>query len=67
MALLAAVRDGRLVSRASFFQTHLVRKARAAGVPMQLVAHEDVIILAADGGPATLVRTAGVSAERRVA
>lgn len=49
VALLAAVRDGRLVSRASFFQTHLVRKARAAGVPMQLVAHEDVIILAADG------------------
>jgi modification methylase len=45
VALLAAVRDGRLVSRASFFQTHIVRKARAAGVPMQLLVHEDVIIL----------------------
>jgi modification methylase len=45
VALLAAVRDGRLVSRASFFQTHLVRKARSAGVPMQLMVHEDVLIL----------------------
>ncbi|MEV0269791.1 DNA methyltransferase [Hamadaea sp. NPDC050747] len=45
VALLAALRDGRLISRASFFQTHLVRKARAAGVPMQLLVHEDVLIL----------------------
>ncbi|MCP2323666.1 SAM-dependent methyltransferase [Hamadaea flava] len=47
VALLAAVRSGRLISRASFFQTHLVRKARAAGTPMQLLVHEDVIVLSA--------------------
>jgi modification methylase len=46
VALLAAVRDGRLVARPSFFQLQQVRKARAAGVPMHLIAHEDVIVLA---------------------
>jgi hypothetical protein len=46
IALLAAVRDGRLVARPSFFQLQQVRKARAAGVPMHLITHEDVIILA---------------------
>jgi hypothetical protein len=46
VALLAAVRDGRLVARPSFFQLSAVRKARAAGVPMHLIAHEDVLVLA---------------------
>jgi len=46
VALLAAVRRGRLVARPSFFQLAAVRKARAAGVPMHLIAHEDVIVLA---------------------
>lgn len=45
VALLAAVRDGHLVARPSFFQLQQVRKARTAGVPMHLIAHEDVIIL----------------------
>ena len=45
VALLAAVRDGHLVARPSFFQLQQVRKARAAGVPMHLVAHEDVLVL----------------------
>ena len=45
VALLAAVRDGRLVARPSFFQLSSVRKARAAGVPMHLIAHEDVLVL----------------------
>jgi modification methylase len=45
VALLAAVRGGRLVARPSFFQLSAVRKARAAGVPMHLIAHEDVIVL----------------------
>jgi hypothetical protein len=44
VALLAAVRDGRLVARPSFFQLQQVRRARALGVPMHLIAHEDVII-----------------------
>jgi hypothetical protein len=46
VALLAAVRDGALVARPSFFQLQQVRKARAGGVPMHLIAHEDVIVLA---------------------
>ncbi|MEU8048455.1 TRM11 family SAM-dependent methyltransferase [Micromonospora haikouensis] len=54
VALLAAVRDGRVVARPSFFQLQQVRKARAGGVPMHLIAHEDVLILAKrmipDGG-----------------
>ncbi|MHA4950609.1 TRM11 family SAM-dependent methyltransferase [Micromonospora sp. SD19] len=44
VALLAAVRDGQLVARPSFFQLQQVRKARTAGVPMHLIAHEDVLI-----------------------
>ncbi|MEV6932767.1 DNA methyltransferase [Dactylosporangium sp. NPDC051485] len=44
VALLAAVRDGQLVARPSFFQLQSVRKARAGGTPMHLIAHEDVLI-----------------------
>ncbi|MEV4539308.1 DNA methyltransferase [Asanoa sp. NPDC049518] len=44
VALLAAIRDGHLVARPSFFQLHTVRTARAAGTPMHLIAHEDVLI-----------------------
>ncbi|SCL26188.1 Methyltransferase domain-containing protein [Micromonospora nigra] len=46
VALLAAVRDGHLVARPSFFQLQQVRKARSSGVPMHLIAHEDVLIFA---------------------
>jgi len=51
IALLAAVRDGRLLARPSFFQLQQVRKARNLGVPMHLIAHEDVIVLAKDPQP----------------
>ncbi len=44
VALLAAVRDGHLVARPSFFQLQAVRKARTAGTPMHLITHEDVLI-----------------------
>jgi hypothetical protein len=47
IALLAAVRDGHLVARPSFFQLQQVRRVRTAGVPMHLVAHEDVVVLGA--------------------
>lgn len=46
VALLAAVRDDALVARPSFFQLQAVRKARAAGTPMHLIAHEDVLVFA---------------------
>jgi hypothetical protein len=51
VALLAAVRGGRLVARPSFFQLQQIRRARAAGVPLHLIAHEDVLVLAAPGDP----------------
>ena len=44
VALLAAVRDGHLIARPSFFQLQQVRKARAGGIPMHLIAHEDVLV-----------------------
>ena len=45
VALLAALQDDRIVPRASFFQLRLVREARAAGVPLRVIAHEDVLVL----------------------
>jgi tRNA G10 N-methylase Trm11 len=44
VALLAGLREGRLVTRASFFQRDAVAKARAAGIPRQLICHEDALI-----------------------
>ncbi len=44
VALLAALRDEQLITRASFFQLNQVRKARAAGIPRHLVAHEDLLV-----------------------
>jgi hypothetical protein len=45
VALLAAIRDGRLVTRASFFQINATRRLREAGLPVHVIAHEDVLIL----------------------
>ena len=45
VALLAALRDGRLVPRPSFFQLQQVRRARGNGIPMHLIAHEDVLVV----------------------
>ncbi len=45
VALLAAVRDGHLVARPSFFQLQQVRAARVKGIPMHLITHEDVLVL----------------------
>jgi SAM-dependent methyltransferase len=44
-AMLAAVRDGQIVHRASMFGLMAVRKSRAEGIPVHLVAHEDVLVL----------------------
>ncbi|WP_063837093.1 TRM11 family SAM-dependent methyltransferase [Phaeacidiphilus oryzae] len=46
VALLAAVRDGDLVARPSFFQQNNVRAARTNGVPLACIAHEDVLVMA---------------------
>jgi modification methylase len=43
VALLVGLRDDRLVPRPSFFQLDRVRKARARGIPLRIIAHEDVL------------------------
>ena len=45
VALLARVGDDGLVARGSFFQRDFIRKQREAGLPMHLIAHEDVLVL----------------------
>jgi hypothetical protein len=45
VALLGRLADGDLVARSSFFQRDFIAKNRAAGLPMHLIAHEDVIVL----------------------
>ncbi|MCW6003732.1 site-specific DNA-methyltransferase [Micromonospora sp. CPCC 205371] len=44
-AMLAAVRDGQIVHRASMFGLMAVRRTRAEGIPVHLVTHEDVLVL----------------------
>ena len=44
VALLAGLRDQRPIPRASFFALDNTRKARAAGLPVQVIAHEDVLV-----------------------
>ena len=44
-AMLAAVRDGQIIHRASMFGLMAVRRARAEGIPVHLIAHEDVLVL----------------------
>jgi modification methylase len=44
VALHAAVRDGRLVARHSFFQLHVARESRAKGRPVSLIQHDNVNI-----------------------
>ncbi len=44
-AMLAAIRNGQIVHRANMFGLMAVRRARAEGIPVHLVAHEDVLTL----------------------
>ncbi|WP_308283076.1 TRM11 family SAM-dependent methyltransferase [Pseudonocardia nigra] len=44
VALLGRVADDGLVARGSFFQRDFIRKQREAGLPLHLIAHEDVLI-----------------------
>ncbi|UQS26019.1 site-specific DNA-methyltransferase [Amycolatopsis thermalba] len=45
VALLARVVEDGLVARGSFFQRDFIRKQREQGLPLHLIAHEDVIVL----------------------
>jgi modification methylase len=44
VALLVGLNGDRLVGRPSFFQLDRVRKARARGLPLRIIAHEDVLV-----------------------
>jgi modification methylase len=44
VALLVGLNGDRLVGRPSFFQLDRVRKARATGLPLRVIAHEDVLV-----------------------
>jgi hypothetical protein len=44
VALLARVADHHLVARGSFFQRDFIRKQRDNGLPLHLIAHEDVAV-----------------------
>jgi SAM-dependent methyltransferase len=50
-ALLVGLAGERLVGRPSFFQLDRVRKARAAGLPLRVIAHEDVLVFRAPEDP----------------
>ncbi len=43
-AVHAAVRDGRLAARHSFFQLHIARASRGKGIPVSLIQHDDISI-----------------------
>jgi hypothetical protein len=45
VALLCGIKNDHLVTRASFFAMHETRKAREAGLPLHVNAHEEVLIL----------------------
>ncbi|KOX19250.1 SAM-dependent methyltransferase [Saccharothrix sp. NRRL B-16348] len=45
VALLARAAEHDLVPRGSFFQRDFIRKQREAGLPLHLIAHEDVLVL----------------------
>jgi modification methylase len=51
-ALLVGLRHDRLVPRPSFFQLDRVRKARARGMPLRIIAHEDVLVFRRPTSPA---------------
>jgi tRNA1(Val) A37 N6-methylase TrmN6 len=44
VALLARVAEHDLIARGSFFQRDFIRKQRQAGLPLHLIAHEDVLV-----------------------
>jgi len=51
VALLARAAEVDLVARGSFFQRDFIRKQRDAGLPMHLIAHEDVLVFRAPSKP----------------
>ncbi|MFI9080774.1 TRM11 family SAM-dependent methyltransferase [Streptomyces sioyaensis] len=67
VALLAGIRDGRLVARPSFFQMKNVRDARRQGIPLSVVQHEDVLIFTKPGRCAARAQPCDRTATRSTA
>jgi modification methylase len=53
VALLAGLRDDRLIPRPSFFQLDNTRKARRRGEPWSLIVHEDLVVFRAPAFPSS--------------
>ncbi|WP_338672656.1 DNA methyltransferase [Streptomyces sp. SCSIO 30461] len=49
VALLAGIRDSRLIARPSFFQMQNVREARRQGIPLAVIQHEDILVFTRPG------------------
>ncbi|WP_353941162.1 DNA methyltransferase [Streptomyces sp. HUAS MG91] len=49
VAMLAGIRDSRIIARPSFFQMTNVRDARRHGIPLSVVQHEDVLVFSKPG------------------
>jgi modification methylase len=66
-ALLVGLREDRLVPRPSFFQLNQVRKARTHGLPLRIIAHEEVLVFrwATNGSLLVRVEGRGVAPGRR--
>jgi SAM-dependent methyltransferase len=62
VALLARVAEDHLVARGSFFQRDFIRKQRDAGLPLHLIAHEDVMIFRTQSGRRAGTRTVASTA-----
>ncbi|WP_431909935.1 TRM11 family SAM-dependent methyltransferase [Amycolatopsis thermoflava] len=64
VALLARVAERDLVVRGSFFQRDFIRKQREQGLPLHLIAHEDVVVLRKPLAPTAIsFRVPGTAAE----
>jgi hypothetical protein len=64
VALLARVAEDNLVARGSFFQRDFIRKQRDAGLPLHLIAHEDLLCLRRPLTPEHSANTAQRGASR---
>jgi len=62
VALLARAAETDLVARGSFFQRDFIRKQREAGLPLHLIAHEDVLVFRTVLHKTVRHQVAGVSA-----
>ncbi|MBD0741683.1 TRM11 family methyltransferase [Streptomyces sp. CBMA152] len=65
VALLAGIRDSRLIARPSFFQMKNVRDTRRRGIPLSVVQHEDVLIFTRPRPQAGSVEPEGATGEPR--